>query len=129
MKNKKGILKRNNTFFYGHEEEGVDFLLSLGFDIELIQPSNTQGNKNPDIWMNGKIWEIKTPISDNLNTIERKITKGGKQSENLIIDLRFIKANEDKSIKVLTNRFRQSRRVKNLLIISKKRGLEVISKK
>ncbi len=79
--------------------------------------------------MNGKVWEIKTPVSNNLNTVERKITKGGRQAENLIIDLRFAKADEDKCVKALINRYRQSRRVKSLLIISKTHGLEAISKK
>ena len=79
--------------------------------------------------MNDKVWEIKTPVSNNLNTVERKITKGGRQAENLIIDLRFAKADEDKCVKALINRYRQSRRVKSLLIISKAHGLEAISKK
>lgn len=129
MKKKIGKLVRNNTVFYGLEEDGVNFLLSCGFDIELIRPSNTKRNKNPDIWMLGKTWEVKTPISDNLTTIERKITKGGKQAENLILDLRFIRADEARSIKALTNRFKKSRRVKSLIIISKTRGLVVIDKK
>ncbi len=129
MKKKMGRLIRNNTIFYGLEEDGVNFLLSQGFNIELVRPSNTQKNKNPDIWMFGKTWEIKTPISGNLTTIERKITKGGRQAENLIIDLRFVKASEARSIKALTNRFQKSRRVKSLIIISKTHGLVVIDKK
>ncbi|MBQ1564479.1 hypothetical protein IIZ81_03950 [Candidatus Saccharibacteria bacterium] len=43
---KKGVLIRNKTIFYGREEDGISFLLSQGFDIELIRPTNTQRNIN-----------------------------------------------------------------------------------
>ncbi len=126
---KSGKLIKNGAIFYDREEEDINFLLSLGYNIELIKPSNTQKNKNPDIILNGKCWELKTPITDNPNTLERKITKGGRQSENLIIDLRFIKIPEKTAIRILTNKFKKSRRVKSLLIITKSNKLETINKK
>ena len=126
---KIGKLIRNGTKFYGREEESVNYLLSKGYNIELIKPSHTTKNKNPDIWLNGKIWEIKTPITDNKNTLERKITKGGRQSENLLIDLRFIKLNEKEAINILTNKFQKSRRVKNLLLITKDHLLVITNRK
>ena len=36
-----------------HELESINFLLDRGFNIELIIPSNTPKNKNPDFLMNG----------------------------------------------------------------------------
>ena len=54
---KTGKLIRNGVIFYDREEEGINFLLSLGYDIELIKPSNTQKNSImkslSDLWPSG----------------------------------------------------------------------------
>lgn len=122
-------LIKNNAYLQGHEEDSIKALLDNGFDVELIVPSHTPHNNNPDLLLNEKIWELKTPITSKKDSLERKIKKGSKQSENIIVDIRFCRVPEPDAIRTLTKRFRNSRKVKSLLIITSGGRVEKIMKK
>ena len=44
-----------------HELKAARFFAELGYDIEFIPPSNIPDVHRPDILMQGKEWEIKSP--------------------------------------------------------------------
>ena len=116
-KPKKGKLKRNNVRLESHEERTVDFLRKQGYDIELIPPSNSPKSKTPDLMMQGLAWEMKSPTSNNLKTIERMFLRGLKQSQNLIIDIRGIKTKPDTVLGYLKRLFSQTKSSKKMIII------------
>ena len=70
-KNKIGRINYNGIGLESHEYDTILLLALYGFDIELITPSNTLGNANPDILMLGTSWEIKSPETSNLKTIKK----------------------------------------------------------
>lgn len=72
---KYGSLITNNCIIKTHEWSTVNFLLSKGFDVELIPRSMVEGVHSPDILLNHNLyWEIKAPKGNGENTIPTKKT-------------------------------------------------------
>lgn len=121
--------KNNKTSATPAELLARKYLAEHGFHVEIIEPSNTPKNRNPDFLIDGKIWELKTPTTNNKQTIARKIRKGSRQAENLIIDLRFVKMANSSAINILNFHFHRSRRIKRMMIIDKTGHLLTLQKK
>ena len=107
----------NNVKLKPAEKSAALFLASKGFRIEVIIPSNTPHNKNPDFLINGKIWELKCPTKNRRETLERCFKKAAKQSENLLLDLRNIKGANKNTLDIIVSRFRYSKSIKQLMVI------------
>ena len=75
MKRRKGKIIPNGVILEPHEYETVTFLTEQGFNIELIKPTHTPKMKNPDIMMNGLIWEMKCPQGKSWKTVEQNCRK------------------------------------------------------
>lgn len=118
---KRGNLIRNGVKIQPQEESAVEFLLSQGLNVELIVPVNTPKNKNPDFLINGVVWELKSPETKNKKTIKRLINSTTKQSVRIVVDLKNLKLNEEIAINILEYEFRDSRRVRDMMIIPKRR--------
>lgn len=102
-----------------HEYETAKYFAKRGYDIKFIRPSSIKGFSSPDFKMRGKMWETKSPLSDNLESIKRRLVQATKQSEHIIFDLRRIDSkNEAKILRVL-EKGSKTVKVKTLLIITK----------
>ena len=119
---------KNIDILKPHERSAAYFLCGKGYDIEVLIPSNTPRNKNADFLINGRIWELKSPQKNRRETIERCFKKASNQSENLLLDLRNIKAIDDKTIKYINHSFLKAHRIKRLIIIDKNGHLLQFSK-
>lgn len=84
-----------------HEFETYYFLMGIGKSVEIIPVSLKKGIKNPDIRMDGKLWEIKSPIGVKSRTLENAIRAAAHQSPNIIIDLRRLRNPDGKSIRTI----------------------------
>lgn len=109
--------KQNGVHLQKHEYSTVKFFLKKGVDIELIPPSQTKGQKTADIIMQGKAWEIKSPVGSGKNTIRHIIQNAGHQSSNVIVDLRRCKLSRETALKELAYYFKISKRIRRLIII------------
>ena len=118
---KRGNLIRNGVKIQPQEESAIEFLLSQGLNVELIVPVNTPKNKNPDFLINGVVWELKSPETKNKKTIKRLINSTTKQSVRIVVDLKNLKLNEEIAINILEYEFRDSHRVRDMMIIPKRR--------
>ena len=101
-----------------HEFKTAKFFNKLGKDVEFIAPNRSKGIKNPDIKMDGILWEIKAPKNGNKRTIENIFRKALKQSKNIIFDLRRAKMS-DRGVAEVTRQFKLVKHVNRLLIIAK----------
>jgi hypothetical protein len=102
------------------EMEVANLFTGLGKDIEFIKPHFIKGLRNPDIKMDGRIWEIKSPHGRNKGTIENLYKTVEKQSENIIFDLRHIGLDEKIAISKIKREFSMRRnKVKRIKIITK----------
>ncbi|MBR5620881.1 hypothetical protein IKW75_00075 [Candidatus Saccharibacteria bacterium] len=116
---KRGKIIPNGVSLEKHENETVVFFTDLGYDIELIPPSNTPKAKTADFLMNGIAWEMKCPQGRSYNSIEHIIPNAAKQSENIILDLRRSFLDESKAIGVIKRRVDQIRKIKRCKVITK----------
>ena len=94
---KIGKIIPNGVSLEKHESDTAVFFTNLGFNVELIPPSNTPKSKSPDFIMNGKAWEMKSPQGKSRVTVEHAFKRAAKQSENIIIDLRRTKIPSNQS--------------------------------
>ncbi len=69
--------------------------------------------------MDGVIWEIKAPEGGGKNTIRHNLERAKKQSQNIIIDLRWCRIPDERAIKELKERFELSKRFRRMKIITK----------
>lgn len=116
---KIGFLRENGVKPVPNEESTFNYLTLFGFNVELIQPSNAKKMRNPDIFIAGTIWEVKTPVSSNRNTIKKRFREASKQSTRVVFDLRYIKNGADRAKKQIIEMFKDDGRVRSLMIIRK----------
>ena len=120
---KVGKIIPNGVSLEKHENDTIVFFTNLGYDIELIPPSNTPKAKTLDFMMGGKAWEMKSPQGKSRATVEHAFKRAAKQSENIIIDLRRTKIPTNQANISLEKLFKTSRRIRNLKVITREQEL------
>ena len=125
---KQGRLIVNGVILQIHEQKTINFLLGLGYKIELIRPSYTPNSKNADFIMNGRKWEMKCPEGKSRLTMEHIIRKASHQSENILIDLRRLRLEETLAIRQSKYEFSRRPSIKSLWLITKKEDLIVLQR-
>ena len=129
QKCKKGKIIPNGVSLEKHENNTIVFFTNLGYTVELIPPVLTPNSKTPDLMMLGQPWEMKSPLSNSKNAIERSFKKAAQQSENIILDLRRTTAKSTEAIKIYEKLFNGSKRVRKMKIITKNQELKEYNKK
>ena len=124
-----GKIVPNGVSLEKHEYDTILYLTNLGYDVELVPPSNIPKTKSPDICMRGKFWEIKSPEGKNIRTIEHAFKRAVKQSENIILDLRRNKVNAEIAVKCIQKLLGSSRRVREIWVITNENGLLTLRNK
>jgi hypothetical protein len=120
MKKSGKIIIQHGAFPEPHEMLTANFFTGIGKDIEFIKPNFASGIKNPDVKMDGIVWEIKSPCGNSRATIEKIYKKAQTQSKNIIFDLRRINMPEEKAISKIKREFSLRRKkVKRIVIITK----------
>ena len=115
----KGKLIQNGVHLQEHEYATVKFFLELGYDIELISPSQIKSLHSPDFIMMGLPWEMKAPKGNGKYTAQNIIQAAAHQSNNIIIDLRRCKMLDNKAIVSYTKEFEKNKSIKRMKIITK----------
>ena len=123
-----GTLKTNGVHLEEHEYATVKLLLNQGYNIELIPTSQVKGMRTPDISVNGVLWEIKSPTGNSKNTIKHTLQNASHQANNVIVDLRRCKLPEDQAIRDLEQRYRLSKRIRRMKIVTKDEKIIDLSK-
>lgn len=124
-----GQIVLNGVELEEHEYETVLFLASKGKDIELILRSRTPHLKNPDFYMDGLIWEAKSPVINGRRALERLFYRASTQSSNLVFDLRRLKGKDEAAVRTIEACFSKTRRVRNMYIIMKNGDFKKYKKK
>ena len=107
-----------------HEETAADILASyFKSDVHFIE-TGSQGT--PDVSIRGVSWEIKSPVGDSANNIQKNMREASAQSENVVIDLRRSKLHQTRAlgyIRQFTDRYKTLKRV---LVITKSKQILTI---
>lgn len=118
-KNRIGRISKNGVKPEPNEDNTFNYLALYGFDIELIKPTRTKKVKNPDVLIMGAVWEAKTPISSNKNTIKNRFREAADQASKVIFDLRNIRNGADEAEKQIIELFKGNGKVRRMIVIEK----------
>ena len=95
----------------------AEILALAGHRVEFLPESI---HKTPDIRLDGIEFEIKSPITNKTEKIERNIKRALKQSDNIIIDSSRIRNyQEQRILGYLTQKARTQKQIHRLIFITK----------
>ena len=101
-----------------HEVQVAKILALAGHSVEFIPEANL---KTPDIYLNGTMYEIKSPITNNPKKIIRNVKRALEKCPNVIIDSSRVKGLRDDAIqRTLKNKVKDLVGLKNLIFINKR---------
>lgn len=92
-------------------------LALAGYRVEFIPEATI---KTPDIYLGRTAYEIKSPISDKINAVERNLTRALAKCQNIIFDSSRMKVRDDQIMRELIRRRREGKGLKKLLFINKR---------
>jgi len=119
MKKKAGIIIYGHAKYDGREFRVALTLANLGHYVEILAPSRHQHVKTPDFKIDNLFWELKCPTKNGKYTLQHCIQSAIKQSENIIIDLRYLPGSYRQYLSKLQVEFSASKKLKRLRIITK----------
>lgn len=91
--------------------------MQSGYRVEFI-PETTI--KTPDIYLDRTMYEIKSPISNKINSVERNLTRALVKYPNIIFDGSRMKIRDNQIMRELVRRKRIGKGIRKLLFINKK---------
>lgn len=101
-----------------HEVQVAKILALAGHSVEFIPEANL---KTPDIYLDGTMYEIKSPITNNPKKIVRNVKRALEKCPNVIIDSSRVKGLRDDAIqRTLKNKVKDLPGLKNLIFINKR---------
>ena len=118
------IIIKDGAQVWNHEMRTARALSAAGYDVIFLPKSNDPYQSSPDVLMNGLIWEIKSPQSDQAKRIQRSLRRSLHQSENVIYDSQRIKKLSDAQIvRELEKWAPQLKHLKRLIYVDKHRNV------
>lgn len=101
-----------------HELRIADILALAGHSVEFLEETNI---KTADILLDGVEFEIKSPITNKPDKLERNIKRALKQAKNVIIDSSRIKNMKDDNLRrFLVEKARNQKQIGELILITKR---------
>lgn len=108
-----------------HELATAQKLAARGNTVEFLTPSTGNELKIADIVMAGVTWEMKSPESSSVKSLQRILRRAGKQSSNVIIDIARMKGISTNQAETELRRLKPHiKAIKRLLLVT--RSEEVI---
>ena len=101
-----------------HEKRVAKILAASGHCVEFIPES---GMKTPDIYLDGVMYEIKSPVSDKVDAVERNIVRALVKCQNIVFDSSRMKVRDYRIIGELIRIRKAGKGVKKLIFVNKQR--------
>lgn len=120
MKEEGSVIVPAGVKVWPHEMRCARALAATGRTVEFMRP--TQGNrvKSADMQMGGVVWEIKSPETSSLKSLQRVLRRAGRQSPNVIIDTaRAAKLSDASVIRELRRLVPLTKSIGRLLVVTK----------
>ena len=101
-----------------HELRIAEILAAAGHNIEFLPETNIN---TADILLDGVEYEMKSPITNKPDKLERNIKRGLKQAHNIIFDSSRIKNMRDDNLRrFLTRKAKEQKQIGELIFITKR---------
>jgi hypothetical protein len=91
--------------------------------VEFLIPSGSYKQKTPDIVMNGVMWEIKTPQTDQAKKIESILSHAKHQSTSVVIDNRYSKISDEKMRNIVLKFIQIHHTLRRVILITKAKNV------
>lgn len=118
IKQKGRVITPADANPWPHEQRVAKILALAGHSVEFIPETNL---KTPDIYLDGTMYEIKSPITDNSKKIVRNVKRAMEKCPNVIIDSSRVKGLRDDAIqRTLKNKVNDLPGLKKLILINKR---------
>lgn len=107
-----------------HEETAADILANhFKSDVFFIK---TASQGTPDISIKGIAWEIKSPVGNGANNIQKNMREASAQSENIVIDLRRSRLHQTRAIGYIKQFTERYKKLKGVIVITKSKSVLTI---
>lgn len=110
------IIIPGDVSIWPHELRVAKILASVGFVVEFLP---TRNHKTADVLVDGVEYEIKSPETCRLSSIEQLLRKALKQSPNIIIDTFRCRIQEERLCGYLIYKCRNQKQIKRMLFIAR----------
>ena len=100
-----------------HERRVAKILALAGHRVEFIPETKI---KTPDIYLDYTMYEIKSPVSNKMDAVERNIARVLTKCPNIIFDSSRMKVRDDQIMRELIKRRQVGKGIKKLLFINKR---------
>ena len=107
-------------------EISAAILVAEYFKSDVIFIKRSQNNKTADFRIDGKIWELKSPIGNSKRTIQNNLRKADRQSSNIILDLRRCKMHSAQAINRIKFELSKANKITHLIVIQKNENIVVL---
>lgn len=77
------------------------------------------GHRTADYFIDRRYWELKSPTGDGKRTIQHALQKAARQSENVIIDLYWLKMGYTRAINRIAYEAKFIPKIKRLVVVSR----------
>ena len=108
-----------------HERKVAKILSRAGYNIEFIPETSI---KTPDIYIEHTAYEIKSPVSNKIDAVERNVTKALAKTSNVVFDGSRMKIRDDQITRELIKLRRWGKGLRKILFIDKSGAIIDISK-
>ena len=98
MKRRGTIIAPSNLNIQEHEMSTARAIADYGMDVEFVARIEGNRAKSADFVGNGVLWEVKSPTSDNLRVVQKRLREAIHQSRDIIFDSRRMRRLTNKSI-------------------------------
>ena len=119
-----GVTIALGAHVWPHELVTAQALARAGYDVLFDAASAVAGVKSADIKIDNEEWEIKSPISNKLSSVERNLKRASRQAPRVIFDsIRMGKLPDTSIHRELVKQLRATRAVKRILFVNRQRGV------
>ena len=98
-------------------------------NVRILSPSNDYMVKTADFIINEISYELKSPITKSVRSIENMIHLATKQSGNVIVDIRKSKITEKRMVKLCEDLLKYYKKLSKIVLIVKNKKVLEFSKK
>ena len=98
-------------------------------DIRVLSPSKDYKVKTADFVINGVSYELKSPITKSVRSIENMIHLATKQSGNVVVDISKSKITEKRMIKLCEDLLKYYKKLNKIVLIVKNKKVLEFSKR
>lgn len=101
-----------------HEATTHEALARAGWRLEIRAPSNIEGSKTADIYLDGVLTEIKAPEGNSKGTVVQLIREGRKQASHIVIDLHRTDMANEEALRQIDYAMRRYPEVDSVLLVT-----------